>query len=134
LFNGSVKELFEKHPETFENIVEDFTKNFDSYFFKAEFERNFFWNLSFQGLFYCPIERKSFLQTQLLVNSLMMEYSEDIQHTLVFHDEFYISSSISHEQAAPIYSYLIGCGESVRENRKPKVFTYKEAGKTFRIN
>lgn len=47
LFHGPIGELYEKYPDTFENIVEDFTKTFDNYFFKGEYERNFFWNLSF---------------------------------------------------------------------------------------
>ena len=47
LFHGSVRELFNKHEDTFESILEDFTKNFDYHFFSREYEKNFFWNLSF---------------------------------------------------------------------------------------
>lgn len=47
LFHGPIKELYEKHPKTFEDICEDFTKNFDFFFFKQEYERNFFWNIQF---------------------------------------------------------------------------------------
>ena len=43
--------------------MEDFTLTFDSYFFSKEYEKNFFWNIEFQGLFYCPIEKKSFLSS-----------------------------------------------------------------------
>jgi hypothetical protein len=63
----------------------------------------------------------------------MMEYSQDIAHVLVFHDEFYISSTLPHEDIQALYSYLVGCGECTRENRKQKVLSYREAGKTYRI-
>lgn len=58
---------------------------------------------------------------------------------LVFHEEFFISSTIPHDDVQPLYSYLVGCGESQRENiaagayRPLKVHTYKEAGATYRI-
>ena len=61
LFHGSIRELFEKG--NIDAIAEDFTKTFEYHFFSREFERNFFWNLEFQGLFYCPIDKKQFLQT-----------------------------------------------------------------------
>jgi hypothetical protein len=63
LFHGSVRDIFQKHPFTFQQILGDFTKQFEYHFFSREYERNFFWNLEFQGLFYCPIDKKQFLQT-----------------------------------------------------------------------
>jgi hypothetical protein len=61
LFHGNIRNLWDKNPYTFNSILEDFTKNFEYHFFAREYERNFFWNLEFQGLFYCPIEKKQFL-------------------------------------------------------------------------
>ena len=61
LFHGQVRSLFERHPYTFEAILDDFTRNFEFHMFSREFERNFFWNLEFPGLFYCPIDKKQFL-------------------------------------------------------------------------
>ena len=58
LFHGEIRQLYARHPFTFEQIIADFTKNFEYHFFAREFERNFFWNLEFQGLFYCPIDKK----------------------------------------------------------------------------
>ena len=58
LFHGSMRELWTKYNPNFEPILADFTKNFEYHFFAKEFERNFFWNLEFSGLFYCPIEKK----------------------------------------------------------------------------
>ena len=58
LFHGTFRELHQKHEDTFEQVMDDFTKNFEYHFFSKEFEKNFFWNLSLQGLFYCPIEKK----------------------------------------------------------------------------
>lgn len=64
LFHGPIRALFTASPPAiFEQICDDFTKNFEFHFFSREFERNFFWNLEFQGLFYCPIDKKQFLQT-----------------------------------------------------------------------
>ena len=55
----------------------------------------------------------------------------------MFHDEYYISSTLPHEDIQPLYSYLVGCGESHRDNgaafRPLKVHTYKEAGNSFRV-
>jgi len=72
LFHGKVRDALTN--EGFAEIVEDFTQTFEYHFFSREFERNFFWNLEFQGLFYCPIDKKQFLQTQLLVNSILIEF------------------------------------------------------------
>lgn len=61
LFHGSIRGQYEKQNPLFDSILEDFTRNFEFHFFSREFERNFFWNLEFQGLFYCPIDKKQFL-------------------------------------------------------------------------
>jgi len=61
LFHGSIRSTWDKHPTTFDQILGDFTKQFEDHFFAREYERNFFWNLEFQGLFYCPIDKKQFL-------------------------------------------------------------------------
>ena len=47
LFHGPVRDLWANHQDSFEDILEDFTKNFDFYFFAREYEKNFFWNLQF---------------------------------------------------------------------------------------
>lgn len=47
LFHGSIKGLQASQPLVFEQILDDFTKNFEFHFFAREFERNFFWNLEF---------------------------------------------------------------------------------------
>ena len=58
---------------------------------------------------------------------------------MVFHDEFYISSTLPHDVVQPLYSYLVGCGESTKEPlpsgayRPLKVHTYKEGGSTYRV-
>lgn len=133
LFHGLIKDLYQKYEDTFEQVLDDFTKNFEYHFFTREFEKNFFWNLSLQGLFYCPIEKKQFLQTQLLVNSILQEYQQEVQHVLVLHEEFYISSTLPHEEIKTLYSYITGYGEAYRTKRKNKILSFKEAGKTFRI-
>ena len=61
LFHGTFRDLYNAHPAAFDSILDDFTKNFEYHFFAKEYERNFFWNLELQGLFYCPIEKKQFL-------------------------------------------------------------------------
>lgn len=48
LFHGEMRPFFDSISlENFQIIIEDFTKSFDSYFFTREYEKNFFWNLSF---------------------------------------------------------------------------------------
>jgi len=64
----------------------------------------------------------------------MCEFPDEIQHVLVCHEEFYVSSTLPHEHIQPLYSYMIGCGDAYREKKKIKIFTYKEAGRTIRVN
>lgn len=58
---------------------------------------------------------------------------------LVFHDEFFISSTLPHEDIQPLYSYLVGCGDASRDPaqaaafRPLKVHTLKEPGTIFRV-
>lgn len=52
---------------------------------------------------------------------------------LVFHEEFFISSTLPHDEIQTLYSYLIGTGECTRDKKKIKVFGYKEPGKTIRV-
>ena len=52
------------------------------------------WNLCFNGFFYCPIDRKTYLQAQYLQNGIFMEFEDSVQHISLFHDEFFISSSM----------------------------------------
>lgn len=68
----------------------------------------------------------------------MTEFSDDVEHVLVFHDEYYISSTLPHEEIQPLYAYLVGCGESYREGppgyfRPLKVHTYKDSGNTYKV-
>lgn len=41
--------------------MDDFTQNFNKYFFSKEYVKNLMWNLCFNGFFYCPIDRKTYL-------------------------------------------------------------------------
>lgn len=63
----------------------------------------------------------------------MLTEFEELQHVLVFHEEFYISSTLPHSDIQTLYSYIVGCGEATREKRRTKIFTYKEFGNSFRI-
>jgi hypothetical protein len=64
----------------------------------------------------------------------LVDFSEDIEHVLVFYDEFYISSTLPHEDIQTLYSYLVGCGDVAKEAttagqfRPLKVHTYREPG------
>lgn len=49
-----------------------------------------------------------------------------IAHISLFHDEFFISSTLQNENAQLLYSYLVGCSEAIREDRRMKCFTFKE--------
>lgn len=78
-------------------------------------------------MFYCPIEKKSFLQAEFLKNGLAMEFPE-IEHCGVFYDEYYITSTLNMTQVQPLYSYLVGCNEAHKNDRKIKIFQYKNIG------
>ena len=91
------------------------------------------WNLCFPGFFYCPIDRKTFLQAQYLQNGIFMEFENNrsatkagMAHIMLFHDEFFISSTMSNENSQLLYGYLVGCSEALREDRRMKCFSYKE--------
>lgn len=49
-----------------------------------------------------------------------------LAHISLFHDEFFISSTLGNENAQLLYSYLVGCNEVLREDRRMKCFGYKE--------
>ena len=75
--------------------MSDFTTNFSKYFFTREYAKNFFWTVCFQGFFYCPVDKKSFLQAQFVQNELLMEFG-DMQHCAIFHENYFLSSSLPH--------------------------------------
>ena len=56
-----------------------------------------------------------------------------IAHISLFHDEFFISSTLGNSNAQLLYSYLVGCSEAIREDRRMKCFTYKEVSKNIEV-
>jgi len=63
-----------------------------------------------------------------------MEFEQEssepgLAHILLFHDEFFISSTMSNENSQLLYSYLVGCSEALREDRRMKCFSFKEISK-----
>ncbi len=56
-----------------------------------------------------------------------------IAHISLFHDEFFISSTLSNQNAQIIYSYLVGCSEAIREDRRMKCFSFKDISKNMQI-
>ena len=58
-----------------------------------------------------------------------MEFEEKIKHISLFHDEFFISSTMDNDNAQLLYSYLVGCSEAQREDRRMKCFNFKEISK-----
>ena len=133
MFHGSVIETNKNfEPEDFQALLEDFTNNFKKYFFSKEYVKNLMWNLCFKGFFYCPIDRKTFLQAQYLQNGIFMEFEDQVKHICLFHDEFFISSSMDNKSAQTLYSYLVGCNEAQREDRQMKCFSFKDVSKNVR--
>lgn len=66
-------------------------------------------------------------------NGIFMEFEGNrsasnpgLAHIMLFHDEFFISSTMSNENSRLLYSYLVGCSEALREDRRMKCFSYKE--------
>ena len=86
----------------------DFTRNFSKYFFTEEYCSNFFWNVCFQGFFYCPIDKRSFLQAEFVQNGLLTEFDDIVEHVAVFHENYFICSSLPHLNIQDLYSYLVG--------------------------
>ena len=56
-----------------------------------------------------------------------------IAHISLFHDEFFISSTLNNPNAQLIYSYLVGCSEAIREERRMKCFSFKEISKNMEV-
>jgi len=134
LFHGEMKVLFNNQRDNFERILEDFTKNFENYYFVADFRRNLLWNLNFQGFFYSPIEQKAFLETQLAVNSLLSQNEVEIKHVALFYEEYFVSSTLSHTETLPLYQYLVGFADCQKDFRKDKVFSYKSFGHSYSLS
>lgn len=55
-----------------------------------------------------------------------MEFEKQVKHIAIFHDEFFISSTLDNASSQSLYSYLIGCNEAQREDRSMKCLSYKE--------
>ena len=113
LFHGSIKDCIQRHVakqtmHLWRDQMTDFTRNFQKYFFTKDYISNFFWSLSFQGIFYCPIDKKSFLQAQFVQNAILMDFDDQVQHCAIFHENYFICSSLPHLNLQPLYSYLIG--------------------------
>lgn len=58
-----------------------------------------------------------------------MEFEDQVKHVSLFHDEFFISSTMDNKSAQTLYSYLVGCSEAQREDRRMKCFGFKEVSK-----
>ena len=113
LFHGPIKDCIQRHVgqqtmHLWRDQMTDFTRNFQKYFFTKDYISNFFWSLSFQGIFYCPIDKKSFLQAQFVQNAILMDFDDQVQHCAIFHENYFICSSLPHLNLQPLYSYLIG--------------------------
>jgi hypothetical protein len=118
----------------FANIMDDFTHNFNRYFFSREYVKNLMWNLCFPGFFYCPIDRKTFLQGKYLQNGIFMEFENEVKHMAIFHEEFYVSSTLDNASSQTLYSYLVGCSEAQRDDRSMKCLGYNELSKnTYKV-
>ena len=67
-----------------------------------------------------------------------MEFEDDdpkqqIKHISLFHDEFFVSSTMENGNAQILYSYLVGCNEAQREDRRMKCYDYKEISKNIEM-
>mmetsp|Transcript_4718 Transcript_4718/g.8059 ORF Transcript_4718/g.8059 Transcript_4718/m.8059 type:complete len:190 (+) Transcript_4718:220-789(+) len=104
LFHGSITKVGEERgEEVLAKVMGDFTVNFEKYFFAADYAQNLMWSLCFQGFFYCPIDRKTFLQAQYLQNGIFMEFEDQVKHVSIFHEEFFVSSTLSNANASSLY-------------------------------
>lgn len=59
-------------------------------------------------------------------NGIFMEFESEVKHLAIFHEEFYISSTLDNKNSQTLYSYLIGCSEAQRDDRTMKVLGYKD--------
>ena len=101
LSHGYLSDQIKYHIEAntlnmFQEQLADFTRNFSKYFFTDEYCPNFFWNICFQGFFYCPIDKRSFLQAEFVQNGLLLEFEGIVEHAAVFHENYFICSSLPH--------------------------------------
>ena len=58
-----------------------------------------------------------------------MEFEKEVKHISIFHEEFFISSTMNIKDAQIIYSYLVGSNEAQREERQLKCFGYSEVSR-----
>jgi len=133
MFHGSLTSLVDRHfasdPALLQKIMTDFTHNFNKYFFSRDYVPNLMWNLCFPGFFYCPIDRKTFLQAKYLQNGIFMEFEKQVKHLAIFHDEFFISSTLDNANSQTLYAYLVGCSHAQRQDRTMKVLNFKDVSK-----
>ena len=126
LFHGSIEAiLITKGKAIFQKIFEQF---FLEYIFEYISNTPFdFFTWNFPGFFYCPINKKIYLKTQLMINSLLEKYNFLSDFGLIYNG-FLIQYSMEIKTMNLLYSYLIG--NSNKRDRKPfKLFGYKEPKK-----
>jgi hypothetical protein len=86
------------------------------------------------------------LQAEFVQNGLLLEFEGIVEHAAVFHENYFICSSLPHLQIQDLYSYLIGTtamGASAnRDTPIPvnsigslfKCLQYKNTGSLKRVN
>lgn len=60
-FNGPIQQLFENNQDAFEFIVQDFTLQFEKYYFIRDCGKTLYNNVEFKGFLYCPLDKKPYL-------------------------------------------------------------------------
>lgn len=98
LFHGALS-AFKTKPEleVLKELLSDYTAAFLCEFGVEEDP--------FSGFYYCPLDRKSFLLVQFLVNQILTERAE-VKHIMVLFEGHYVSSSLPHAHSCLLYRYL----------------------------
>ena len=60
---------------------------------------------AFDGFFYCPMDKRAYLQTQFFVNLLITQVP-DIRHVLITYEGNLVSTTLQHDHALILYKYF----------------------------
>ena len=132
LFHHSLSVIVQKDKALLKAIMNDYTLQFDKYFFLNEWGRTYFNNCSYRGFCILPLDSKLHLYVQKHVSKIKFELPM-IEHMVVFYKEYLMHSDIPQEEVEVLYSYIIGSSSDRREGYIPNWMDYGASGTSIKV-
>lgn len=132
LFHHSLRILFEKDPSMLQQVLNEYSMQFDKHFFHNDWGRTYFNNCVYRGFSICPLDSKLHLYVQKYINSIKIE-NPGISHVVAFYKDLHLYSDIPHEAVELLYTYVIGCQNEKIEGYVASWIDYGAKGHAVRV-